>query len=95
MSLTFSQLANAGSAGNDLGNWLNFISFLPPEGTNAESGASSAPANGPEFSNHLHFNPYPDTAAPGQTNGCEAGNEKYLVGKTVIGQAPVWGTTTK
>jgi len=95
-TLTFSEIANAASQGNKLGTWLNFISFAAPEGVNAESGQASAPANGQEFNNHLHFNPYPNTAAPGQTHGCEAGNEKYTVGKTVIGNAPeVWGETTR
>ena len=95
-TLTFRQIANAASQGNDLGNWLNFISFLPPEGPNSESGQAAAPANGPKFDNHLHFNPYPNTAAPGQSRGCEAGNEKFKVGQTVIGNSPeVWGTTTK
>ena len=46
-----------------------------------------APANGPNRDNHLHFNPYPNTGAPGQPNGCEAGNEKYATGQTVIGNA--------
>ena len=67
------------------------------KGPNSEGGPSSAPANGPRTSdNHLHFNPYPNTGAPGQPNGCEAGNEKYAPGKTVIGNAAeVWGTTTR
>jgi virulence factor Mce-like protein len=95
IALTFRQIANASSSGNENGHWLNFISFAPPEGPNSESGQASAVANGPERENHLHFNPYPNTGAPGQPNGCEAGNEKYLPGQTVIGQAPVWGTTTK
>jgi len=96
LTLALKNLANSNSTGNGQGNWLNVIGFSPPEGSvNPESGPSSAPANGPEFANHLHFNPYPNTGAPGQPNGCEAGNEKYLVGKTVIGQAPVWGTTTR
>ena len=39
--------------------------------------------------------PLPNTAAPGQTRGCEAGNEKFVAGKTVIGHAPAtFGTTT-
>ena len=46
---------------------------------------ASAPANGPEDENHLHFNPYPNTAAPGQTGECEAGNERYEAGETRIG----------
>ncbi len=97
VTLAFRNLANANSQGNDNGKWLNFITYEPPEGPNAESGPASAPANGPDRGNHLHFNPFPNTAAPGQPKGqgCEAGNEKYVAGKTVIGQAPVWGTTTR
>lgn len=98
LTFTFRNLANANSQGNDLGKWLNFLSFEPPPGPNAESGPSSAPANGPDefVSNHLHFNPFPQTGAPGQPHGCEAGNEKYVKGKTIIGNAPeVWATTTE
>jgi hypothetical protein len=98
VALTFREIANASSQGNRYGNWLNFISFAPPEGPNSESGQASAPANGSssESENHLHYNPYPRTAAPGQGEVCEAGNEKYLRGKTVIGHAAeVWGTKTE
>jgi len=97
LTLTFRQLSNASEVGNKNGNWLNFISFTPPKGPNSESGQASAPANGgsAEPDNHLHFNPFPNTAAPGQSRGCEAGNEKFARGKTVIGNAPeVWGTAT-
>jgi ABC-type transporter Mla subunit MlaD len=94
-SLTFRQIASASSQGNKYGRWLNFISFAPPEGPNSESGQAAEPANGPTPQNHLHYNPLPNTAAPGQTRGCEAGNEKYVPGKTVIGEAPtVFGTRT-
>jgi virulence factor Mce-like protein len=98
LTYTFRGLANANSQGNSLGKWLNFISFEPPPGPNAESGPSSAPANGPSenVGNHLHFNPFPQTGAPGQPNGCEAGNEKYIKGQTIIGNSPeVWATTTE
>ncbi|HET6998158.1 MAG TPA: MlaD family protein [Solirubrobacterales bacterium] len=96
VTLAFRNLANANNEGNGQGNWLNFIPFEPPEGPNSESSPASAPANGPDRANHLHFNPSPNTAAPGQPNGCEAGNEKYVIAKTVIGNAPeVWGTTTR
>jgi virulence factor Mce-like protein len=96
VSLAFRNLANASESGNGKGNWLAFISYEPPQGPNAESGPSSAPADGPGKANHLHFNPYPNTEAPGQPNGCEAGNEKYLSGTTVIGNAAeVWDTTTR
>jgi virulence factor Mce-like protein len=96
-SLTFSEIANAASQGNSNGNWLQLIPFAPPEGPNSESTFASAPANDPgDRENHLHYNPYPKTAAPGQEGVCEAGNEKYVAGKTVIGNAPeLWGTTTR
>jgi ABC-type transporter Mla subunit MlaD len=101
-TLAFENVSSAVSAGNENGNWLNFISNAPPEGENSESGPASAPANGPTAEsrpgneNHLHYNPYPKTAAPGQGNVCEAGNEKYALGKTVIGNASsLWGTTTR
>jgi len=97
-TLTFGEIANAASQGNSNGNWLAFISNAPPEGPNSESTFASAPANGSskERENHLHYNPYPKTAAPGQEKVCEAGNEKYVRGKTIIGNAPeLWGTTTR
>jgi ABC-type transporter Mla subunit MlaD len=93
LSLVFSNLADAFSESNGNGNWLGAIAFEPPSGANAESAPSSAPADGPEKRNHLHFNPYPKT---GQDGTCEAGNERYTSGKTVIGHAPeLWGTTTR
>jgi ABC-type transporter Mla subunit MlaD len=99
LTLTFRQLSSATSQGNSNGNWLQFISFAPPEGPNSESGQASTPANGGgerADENHLHFNPFPNTAAPGQPKGlCEAGNEKYQAGKTVIGHAPVYGSSTQ
>jgi virulence factor Mce-like protein len=96
LSLTFKQVSNAAGVGNKYGNWLNFVSFAPPEGTNSESGQASSPANGPELENHLHYNPLPNTSAPGQPKGvCEAGNEKYKPNHTIIGHAPdLWGTST-
>jgi virulence factor Mce-like protein len=96
-TLTFKEIANAASEGNSNGNWLQFISFAPPEGPNSESTFASAPANQRgNAENHLHYNPYPQTAAPGQSDVCEAGNEKYVTGRTVIGHAPeLWGTDTR
>ena len=43
------------------------------------------PPTGRKPLNHLHYNPYPNTASPGQTKECEAGNEPYTAGRTVIG----------
>ncbi len=93
LSLVFNNLADAFSESNGNGNWLGAISYEPPTGVNNEVSPSSAPANGPEVKNHLHFNPYPET---GQNGACEAGNERYAPGKTVIGRASeLWGTTTR
>jgi phospholipid/cholesterol/gamma-HCH transport system substrate-binding protein len=90
LTIAVRNLANASEEGNGLGNWLNFISFEPPGGPNSEGSPASAPANGPERANHLHYNPFPNTAAPGQPNGCEAGNEIYEPGVTKIGNGRVW-----
>jgi ABC-type transporter Mla subunit MlaD len=97
LTLTFRQIMSATRQGNENGNWLQFIAFAPPEGPNSESGQASAPANDPSSSeNHLHWNPYPQTAAPGQNAVCEAGNEKYVRGQTIIGRSPkLWATTTR
>jgi hypothetical protein len=94
-SLTFHNIASAANQGNSNGNWLQFISYGPPEGPNSESTFASAPADEQgNRENHLHYNPLPRTAAPGQDNVCEAGNEKYIPGQTKVGHAPLWGTTT-
>jgi hypothetical protein len=76
------------SDGDANGTWQRFVIIPTPEGPGNEGGPSSAPADGPSEENHLHTNPYPNTAAPGQTQECEAGNERYLVGRTVIGSQP-------
>ncbi|HEX5593185.1 MAG TPA: MlaD family protein [Solirubrobacterales bacterium] len=96
-SLTFRELSSAASEGNSNGHWLQLISYGPPEGPNSESSFASAPADeAGDRENHLHYNPYPQTAAPGQKDVCEAGNEKYVPGETVIGHASeLWGTDTR
>ena len=89
LTLAFRNLASASSEDNGLGGWFNAIAFEPPEGPNTEGGQASAPANGgPNPLNHLHSNPYPNTAAPGQPKECEAGNERYEAGLTRIGNTP-------
>lgn len=83
--------------GDNLGRWQYFLVFQTPLGPNNEGMPSSAPANGGGSSgNFLHVNPYPNTAAPGQTFECEAGNEPYIQGQQVIGNVPGnQGTTTE
>ena len=85
------------SEGGTTGQLLRFSIVTPPgsvtPGPNNEGSPSSAPANGPstagsDATNYLHTNPYPLTAAPGQARTCEAGNEEFLPGRSVIGNVP-------
>jgi virulence factor Mce-like protein len=87
-TLFFRNAASVLSDGDANGTWQRFVIIPTPEGRNNEGGPASAPADGPRPDNHLHTNPYPNTAAPGQTTECEAGNERYLVGDTLIGNQP-------
>jgi virulence factor Mce-like protein len=98
LSIALRNLASSSGEDNGLGGWFNAISFQPPEGPNSEAGQASAPANGGSdpakgkffnaHLNHLHSNPFPNTAAPGQPKECEAGNERYEAGVTRIGNTP-------
>jgi hypothetical protein len=76
------------STGNSAGRFVRAISVLPPVGPNGEGVPAAAPANGggsQTTENHLHSNPYPYTASPGQPRVCAAGNELYQKEVTVIG----------
>ena len=83
IALWFRNIASLLSEGDVNGTWQRFIIIATPQGPNSEGGPSSAPADGPTLENHLHTNPYPNTAAPGQPRECEAGNEPFLRGQTV------------
>ena len=82
-TLFFRNASSVLSDGDSNGTWQRFIILPSPSdvngaiGPNNEIGPASAPANGPLEDNHLHTNPYPNTASPGQTRECEAGNEHY------------------
>jgi ABC-type transporter Mla subunit MlaD len=85
VTLWFRNVSSLLSVGDRNGTWQRFIIVATPQGPNNEGGPASAPADGPTADNHLHTNPYPNTAAPGQPRECEAGNEPYLAGRTVLG----------
>ncbi|HEX4760358.1 MAG TPA: MlaD family protein [Thermoleophilaceae bacterium] len=87
-TLWFRNVSDLLSEGDTNGTWQRFIIIAAPQGKNSEGGPSSAPANGPEPNNYLHSNPYPNAAAPGETQECEAGNEPFLRGRKVIGNVP-------
>jgi hypothetical protein len=88
VTLWFRNIASLLSEGDRNGTWQRFIIIATPQGPNSESGPSSGPANGPSSANHLHTNPYPNTASPGQTQECEAGNEPYFDGRTMLSNIP-------
>ncbi len=91
VTLWFNNIGSLLSEGDRNGTFQRFIITLTPQGLNNEGSPSSAPANGgPQPQNFLHTNPYPNTGgSPGQNaNECEAGNEPWLPGRTVIGNVP-------
>lgn len=88
LSLWFRNVSSLLSEGDANGTSQRFIIVAAPAGPNNEGGPASAPANGPEVDNYLHTNPYPNTASPGQEQECEAANETYIDGETVIGNVP-------
>jgi ABC-type transporter Mla subunit MlaD len=87
-SILFRNASSLFSEGTANGTWERFQQVAPPPAPNDEGGPSQLPANGPTALNHLHANIYPNTASPGQPRECEAGNEPYLNGRTVIGNVP-------
>ena len=87
-TLLLRNLASTLADGDATGTWLRFLTVIAPVAPNNEGGPASAPANGGPAENHLHTNPYPNVAAPGQPHECEAGNEGYAAGRTAIGNVP-------
>jgi virulence factor Mce-like protein len=97
-------LRNAASLladGDSNGTWQRFQAVAAPTDTSALrrgqplvygpnniGGPSSGVADGPQAWNHLHYNAYPNTASPGQTRECEAGNERWNEAQTTIGNQP-------
>ena len=62
VTLLFRNISSLLSEGDRNGTWQRFIIVTTPQGPNGEGGPSSAPANGPTKDNHVHINPYPNTA---------------------------------
>ncbi len=97
ITLAFRNVAALESENVGVGTVARASLVLAPTGPNNEGFPSARPANGPsvekEFvgsnvvvdNDHVHLNPYPNVAGPGQPLVCESGNEKYEVGKLVDG----------
>jgi ABC-type transporter Mla subunit MlaD len=108
-SLLFRNASDLLSVGDGIGTWQRFtvysggqLSRFPPgENTvNSENSPSEGPGNGPvdsQYSNFLHANPYPYTAAPGQPRECAAGNEDFskVRDMVAIGNPPLTQKTTE
>jgi virulence factor Mce-like protein len=110
LTLAFRNVASLFSENIGVGTLARVLPVLSPDGVNAEGFPASAPASGPSIDreasaipgkpglpindNFLHYNPYPNVSGPGQPHECEAGNETYAVGKTVIGHVPGNAGTT-
>jgi virulence factor Mce-like protein len=88
-SILFRNAADLASYNDGVANGQRFIVLQPPLDEGSAIGPSSAPSNGQGGlpTNFLHYNPYPNTASPGQTRECEAGNEGYP-GGLAIGNVP-------
>jgi virulence factor Mce-like protein len=94
-SILFRNVASQSAFGDGIGTFSRAVVLEPPQGLNSESAASSEPANSVGIpdqvypdANFLHYNPYPNTASPGQEFECEAGNENYVSNQVVIGNTP-------
>jgi virulence factor Mce-like protein len=88
-TLLFRNAADLASYNDGVANGQRFIVLQPPLAEGSAIGPSSSPASGQGGlpTNFLHYNPYPNTASPGQTRECEAGNEGFPGGVT-IGNVP-------
>lgn len=84
LNLLLRNAANMTAGGDGTGNYLRAISVFPQIGVNAEGNPAASYASGGEIvtppgdpvkKNWIHSNPYPNTAAPGQSpHECEPGN---------------------
>lgn len=106
ITLAFRNVASLQAENIGVGTVARAGGKLAPTGPNNEGFPSAVPTNGPSVekanvssnvivdNNHLHYNPYPNVAGPGQPKLCEAGNEKYEAGKLVVGNAAAANVAT-
>jgi virulence factor Mce-like protein len=104
-TLAFRNVASLESENIGVGTLARTGFKLAPTGPNNEGYPSSAIANGPSTehvfnspqiidNNHLHANPYPNVAGPGQPQLCEAGNETWLPGQAITTNLPARALST-
>ena len=90
VTLLFRNAASLLSDGDSNGTWQRFSrSSRRREGPATTRAAPRRPGQRARAARTTcTTNPYPNTAAPGQERECEAGNERYVAGQTVIGNPP-------
>lgn len=98
VSLLLRNIGSSVSESDAVGTMLRATPMLNPQLPGSEVGPSAVPANSdPKLTDDaqnndslLRSNPYPNTAAPGQDQECEAGNEynDYPWGKVSLGNVP-------
>jgi virulence factor Mce-like protein len=101
LTLAFRNVASLQTESVGVGTVTRAAIVISPTGPNNEGYPSAQPANGPSIekenvgsskivdNDHVHVNPYPNVAGPGQPKVCEAGNESFERGKAVFGNQPV------
>jgi ABC-type transporter Mla subunit MlaD len=106
LTLAFRNVASLQTESVGVGTLARAAVVVSPTGPNNEGYPSSGPANGPSIekenigsskivdNDHVHVNPYPNVAGPGQPQLCEAGNETYERGKAVFGNLPASSVST-
>jgi virulence factor Mce-like protein len=100
VTLFLRNIASATSEHVPNGGFLDFLPLSirdsPGVNLNYESQPSRKAYTGPVvdndpttgFTGPLHANPYPNTASPGQTRECAAGNERYNGSAALVGNPP-------
>jgi ABC-type transporter Mla subunit MlaD len=75
---------------NSEGSFLRFVQIAIDNFPGSEGSPSRRPYTGPVGNAHgpIHVNPYPNTASPGQTPECAAGNETFNPNRAMIGNPP-------
>ena len=89
LTLAFGNLASATSEGNSLGNWLGLhrASSRPPAPTTRAARPRLRPT-GPNPTTTSITTPTRTPPRPARPEECEAGNEPYKTGQTLIGNVP-------
>ncbi|MCL2418590.1 MAG: MlaD family protein [Conexibacteraceae bacterium] len=94
MTLFLRNLASSLSDSTGTGTVLRFVlvaidnDVAGGEGAPSATPFTSVSTAGGRQHGPLHFNPYPNTAAPGQPRECAAGNEHYSPTQAMIGNPP-------